>query len=150
MSRLYLLAIIFALIAGGAMAIQPGANGTLAKRMAHPLQASALSFGTGFCILLLVCLAMRVPLPTWERMQTVPWWAWTGGLLGTFMVTTSLLFAPKIGAANWFCLVISSQIILSLVLDHFGWAGYPIHSVNWMRVLGAAALVAGVVLVCRN
>ncbi len=138
-----------AVLAGCAIAFQPAANSTLAGRCTHPLQASIISFGTGLLALCVVGLIMRIGTPQISRLADMPLWAWCGGLLGTYMVTVALLAVPKLGAANWVALVIAGQVILSLVMDHFGWAGLGAHPLTWLRMLGAALLAAGVFLVMR-
>ena len=143
------LGIVLALIAGCVMALQPMVNGRLAGQCGHPLQASIISFGTGLLALLLVGVSMRVGYPVSSKLQTLPMWAWTGGLLGTYMVTVSLLVAPRLGATRWLALVLAGQIALSLVLDHFG-AGYAQHAISPLRLLGVLCVVAGVYLVMRN
>jgi transporter family-2 protein len=35
----------------------------------------------------------------------------------------------------------------SLVLDHYGWVGFPEHPISGIRLLGAALVILGVVLV---
>ena len=144
------IAIALALAAGGAMALQPAVNGRLASQCQHPLQASIISFGTGFVALVLVGALLRIGWPVPQKLLTLPVWAWAGGLLGTYMVTVSLLVAPRLGAVRWIALVLSGQIALSLVLDHFGLIGYPQQPMNVHRILGVVLVVLGVFLVMRN
>lgn len=144
-----LLGIMLALGAGCVMALQPMVNGRLASQCGHPLQASIISFATGLVALLLVGISMQVGYPSTSKLQLLPIWAWTGGVLGTYMVTVSLLVAPRLGATRWLALVLAGQIALSLVLDHFG-AGYAQHAVNPLRLLGVLCVVAGVYLVMTN
>ncbi len=144
------LATLFALGAGCAMAFQPAVNARLSSQCSHPLQASIISFGTGFLALLTVGLFLQVGIPTFSRLGSLPPWAWTGGLLGTYMVTVSLLVAPGLGATRWIALVLTGQITLSLILDHFGLIGYAQHALTWQRVIGLLCLATGVVIVMRN
>ncbi len=147
---LYSGCIVLALAAGGVMALQPAINGRLASQCSHPLQASVISFGSGFLALLMVCLVLRTGLPDFGQLKNLPAWAWTGGLCGSYMVTVSLLLAPQMGAVRWIALVLAGQIALSLVLDHFGWIGYSQHRLTWTRFFGIALVVAGVLVVMRN
>ena len=80
----------------------------------------------------------------------MPLWAWGGGLLGTYMVTVSLLVAPRLAATRWLALVLAGQIMLSLVLDHFGLIGYQQHTLSWQRVAGVLLLLLGLAIVMRN
>ena len=150
-SGLYaILCVVFALGAGCVMALQPAVNGRLASHCEHPLQASLISFGTGFLALLGVGFVLRIGAPLPSKLQSLPVWAWGGGLLGTYMVTVSLLVAPRLGATRWLVLVLAGQITLSLVLDHFGLIGYQQHSLSWQRLTGVVLLLLGLAIVMRN
>lgn len=142
--------IVLALGAGGVMAVQPAVNGRLASSCSHPLQASIVSFGTGLIALVTVGLVLGIGLPDFRELRALPLWAWTGGLLGTYMVTVSLLFAPQLGAVRWIALVLTGQIAVSLVLDQFGLIGFSRQPINSFRLLGVGLVVAGVILVMRN
>lgn len=150
LSSLKVLFIVLALGAGCVMALQPAVNRKLSTACNHAVQASVISFGTGFIALLAISTAMRVGLPSWPQLAGLPWWAWTGGLLGTYMVTVSFLVAPTLGATRWIGWVLTGQIALSLVLDHFGWLDYDQQPINRMRVLGIGLVILGVVIVSRN
>lgn len=141
---------VFALGAGCVMALQPAVNARLSAHCTHRLQASVISFGTGFLALLVIGSLLQIGVPDLSKLKSVPIWAWSGGILGTYMVTVSLLVAPSLGATRWIALVLAGQITLSLVLDHFGLIGYQQHVFSWQRLLGVACLVAGVVIVMKN
>lgn len=150
MSRLLLTAIVCALVAGFALAAQGGINGTLGKRMEHPLHASFVSFATGFVALLVLCLVWARSLPKASLVFDGPWWSLTGGLLGGVVVTTSLLMAPRVGATVWLALLVCGQFVAAVLLDHFGWVGYSVHAATAGRIVGVGLILAGVVLVCRS
>jgi hypothetical protein len=44
-------------------------------------------------------------------------------------------------------LLVAGEMLSSLVFDQYGWLGIPLHAVGPARLLGAALLVAGVVLI---
>ena len=144
------IAIIAAIGAGGVMALQPAVNGRLASQCNHPIQASVISFATGFLALLAVAILLRSGVPSPSRLAALPWWAWGGGILGTYMVTVSLLVAPRLGATRWLALVLAGQITLSLLLDQFGLLGYAQHGINLWRLTGVGLVVVGVWLVMNH
>jgi bacterial/archaeal transporter family-2 protein len=147
MQTSFVISAVLALFAGCAMAIQPGANGTLASALGHSLRGSVVSFATGFAFLLVIATILRVGVPDVNQMRQVPWWGWIGGLLGAFMVTVSLFVAPRMGATVFFAFVLSAQLILAVILDHYGLFGYSVKPVSASRVMGILLLVAGVILV---
>lgn len=139
--------ILLALGAGCVMALQPAVNARLASACGHPLQASIISFATGFLALFVIGCIFRVGVPSTEKLQSLPLWAWTGGILGTYMVTVSMLIAPKLGATRWLILVLAAQTALAIVLDHYGWLGFAQHSFSPKRIVGVILFVVGAYLV---
>lgn len=117
--------------------------------MGHPVLASLVSFLVGTAALLAYTLILRIPLPAPNSLNQSPWWVWTGGLLGAFFVTASVIVAPRLGAAITVALIIAGQLLVALALDHFGLLGFPERPLNGWRVLGAILLVIGVALIRR-
>ena len=44
-------------------------------------------------------------------------------------------------------LIIAGQMTASVLLDHFGWLGYPVQALSGLRLLGVFLLCGGVVLI---
>ena len=53
----------------------------------------------------------------------------------------------RIGAAAFFGILVAAQLVTSVVLDRFGWIGFPQRDVSPLKLLGVALLVAGALLV---
>jgi transporter family-2 protein len=117
--------------------------------MGHPILASLVSFVVGTAALLTYALILRLPLPATQSLTQSPWWVWTGGLLGAFFVTATIIVAPRLGAAISVSLIIAGQLLVALALDHFGLLGFPERPLNGWRVMGAVLLVIGVALIRR-
>ena len=91
--------------------------------------------------------ALRPQRPALSTLGAAPWWVWAGGLLGAVFVTAGAAFAPRLGAATFISVTIAGQVIVSILLDHFGALGFAARPVTPPRLLGALLLVAGVLLV---
>ena len=140
--------IIVAILAGVVFAIQPTINENVGRSLNHPIQASFVSFLVGTLLLLVINFALGLKFPSTDKLITVPWWLWlVGGAIGAFVVTAALTIQPKIGAGVWISCFIFGQLVMSIMLDHFGWLGLEIHSINPMRSLGAFLLAVGAILV---
>ena len=74
---------------------------------------------------------------------------WLAGILGAFYVAVVIILAPKLGTALTFVLIVAGQMVVSLILDHFGMLGLPIKQINWQRMVGVALLIAGVLMIRR-
>lgn len=114
-----------------------------------PVSAALVSVGVSMAGLLTLALVIRAPLPSAGRLAAAPWWVWVGGVLGAGFVLASLALVSRLGAAVLFALVVVGQMLASLLLDHFGALGAAQHTISPLRVLGAALLIAGVVLIRR-
>lgn len=134
--------ILLALGAGVAMTVQVGINAALQAGWArHPLLAALVSFAVGTLSLAIAVGVFRIPIPAPHR---VPWWQWTGGMLGAFLVTTVVYAAPRLGATALLALGLAGQMVAAVILDHYGLLGYAEKPVNAMRLLGLVLMAAGV------
>ncbi|HEX6278510.1 MAG TPA: DMT family transporter, partial [Pyrinomonadaceae bacterium] len=73
--------------------------------------------------------------------------AWVGGLLGAFFVASAVTLVPRLGVAMTFSLIIAGQMLVTLVIDHFGLLGVPVKEVSLPRVAGILLITAGVIVI---
>jgi len=88
-------------------------------------------------------------LPSRYGVASVPAWAWFGGFLGAFYVAVATLVGPRIGAAALLALTVFGQLLASLLVDQFGWLGFPVQPISPTKLAGAALLLGGVGLIVR-
>ena len=139
-----------ALLSGAALAVQVGINNVLRERMGHPVSAAFTSFATGTLALLVFALALRPASPRASDLAKGPWWIWLGGVVGVCYIMATVTFANKLGAAGWLGVVVTGQILTSVLLDHFGLVGFNVHPVGVWRGLGVALLLAGAAIVLKT
>ena len=138
----------FVLLAGVANAVQAGQNGALSKGLAESLTAGlVVAAGTATCILVVGLLSGKLTWPTVDQAMAMPWWAWFGGILGGCIILAQFIVARQIGAAPFLGLLVTSGVVTSIVLDHFGWVGFEAHPAGLWRILGGLLMVVGVALV---
>jgi transporter family-2 protein len=97
--------------------------------------------------LLLVTLIRGHAWPSFSEMTSMPWWLWTGGLMGALYVALAPLLAVRMGGAVFFAVVLVGQMLAAMIFDQYGLLGLPQHDFSIPRLLGAMMLVAGVVLI---
>lgn len=138
-------------IAGIGVTLQLGVNSQLRQVAGNPVLAALVSFVVGTAALLLYVLGTaRSTLPALETFRAIAWWKYAGGVLGAFYITTVIIAAPRIGAANVVALIVAGQLLAALVCDHFGWIGFTVQPVTVYRLLGALLILAGVLLMQRK
>jgi transporter family-2 protein len=79
----------------------------------------------------------------------MPWWAPLGGLVGAVAVVVGLMFVNKVGAGTLAGLTITANILMSLLIDKYGWFGMQQHPLSMGRIAGALLLIGGIYLVSK-
>ena len=137
-----------ALLIGAGVAIQAGVNSQLRLVTGNPILTALLSFLVGTLILSVIFVFTSLhSLPSLATLGGISWWKWLGGAMGVLYITTIILVAPRIGAANTLGFTVAGQLIFAVLLDHFGLIGFSPRSVSVYRVLGVLLMLAGVYLV---
>jgi transporter family-2 protein len=140
-----------ALVAGMALAAQGGINAQLREAIGSPVMATFISFVIGALIILGYLLIFeQSAFSSLSGLTSVNLYKLSGGLIGALFVCSMIVLAPKIGAANMLGLVVAGQMILAIILDHFGLLGFEQHSINIYRLAGAVLLIGGVILIVKN
>ncbi|PYT00471.1 MAG: EamA-like transporter family protein [Acidobacteria bacterium] len=146
MSNIYFY-ILLALAAGAMMPTQAATNNKMAGVVDSPILAAFISFFVGTVALFVYMLLSGSPLGNISSAKDAPAIAWIGGLLGAFFVTAAVMLVPRLGVAMTFSLVIAGQMIVTLIIDHFGLLGVPVKEVSLARVFGILLIAGGVVLI---
>ena len=141
--------LLIPLLVGVGVVIQSGANTQLRRILTNPFLAGLISLSVATTTLILINVVLRTDFSVLSphNIQRTSWWMWTGGLMGAFFIMSVVLVAPEIGPTKLFSLIIASQLIFSLVVDHYGWMGFAVQPVSLKRVVGVVLLIVGVFLV---
>lgn len=141
--------ILLALIAGVVLPVQGAFNSKLATYMQSPILSAFASFVIGMMATLLYALVSRIPLNQLAGARSAPLLTWSGGILGAFFVTATILIIPRLGVALTFSLVILGQMLVTLPIDHFGLLGVAVKEINLPRIIGVLLVIAGTILIRR-
>lgn len=144
-----LILVCVAFLIGMMLPVQAGINAQLRTGLGHPLLAALASFAVGTVALLLVAIAARVRLSA-TPLSAIPWWYWTGGLLGALYVAAAVVLAPRLGAATLIAAIVAGQMAASLILDARGWVGFSQQALTPARLVGGLLVIAGVLLINRR
>lgn len=125
--------------------VQPGANARLGE-----LTGDAL-----FAVLACTALTALICLGAWlagggrglpPGLADAPLWTFSGGLIGAAYILASVRAAPVLGASLFIAVTSAAQMLASLVIDHYGLAGFGRQPVSLSRVVGGVLVVIGVIL----
>lgn len=96
-----------------------------------------------------LAIALRDPVPAASMAGRIPWWTWSGGLFGAVFIGLAILLVPKLGAATFFALLVTGQMLASVVFDQIGLLGLAQRPIDLPRLVGVGLLIGGVVLIRR-
>ncbi len=134
-------------LGGVAVAVQPSINGRLAQKIGT-VESSAISFIVGALALLLVALVAG--RGSFKGLADARGWELTGGFLGAFFVTLTIIIVPRIGTAATMAATIAAQLTTGIILDHYGLFGFKNVPLDSKRAVGVCLLLAGAALVFRR
>ena len=138
-----------ALAAGAMMPTQAGTNNKMAAVVDSPILAALISFAVGTVALFFYALLSGETLSSLVAVKNAPPIAWIGGFLGAFFVASAVILVPRLGVAMTFSILIAGQMIVTLIIDHFGLLGVPVKEESLPRIGGILLITAGVVLIRR-
>jgi bacterial/archaeal transporter family-2 protein len=139
------------IILGGALQTCGAAmNAQLFHSLGNKWLANAVSFALILAFFVCVFAMFPNPLPTGDALAKMPWWAPLGGLVGAVQVYAGLTLVQKVGAGPFVGVTVTAALVMSLVVDHYGWFHIPVHGLNPSRVLGTLLMAGGVVLIARH
>jgi len=145
MNQILLLALMFC--GGIAIAVQPSINGRLAQKTGV-IESSGISFAVG--TVLLIAIALIAGKGSLRGIAVASWWELTGGFLGAFFVTMTIIAIPRIGTTAAMATVITAQLMTGILLDHYGMFGFKTIPLDGKRAFGVMLLMAGAALVVRK
>lgn len=133
-------------LGGAATALQAPTNAKMMGAVGSPVNAAFVSFAVGTAALGVLALVLQVR-PDLAASRALPWYAWVGGLYGAIFVVAAAWGVPRLGVATTIILMVAGQLLLSVVLDHFGAMGMPKQPISLGRVAGVGLVIAGVLMV---
>lgn len=141
------LIISWALAIGLMVPLQAIINARLSSLIGGPTQAALISFTGGFLIFLIIGIFNFSNLPSVQKLSSIPSYLLMGGIIGSIFVLSAIIIVPKLGSTGWTALIVSGQLIASLLMDHYGLFGLEPKSINLARASGAILLLTGSLLI---
>ncbi len=80
-------------------------------------------------------------------MRGLEWYYFLGGLAGALIVWTVAFAGPRIGIATTSAALIAGQMLGAILFDHLALIGQAKDPIDAVKILGAALVIGGVVLV---
>ena len=134
---------IWALVAGAFIPLIGILNARVGRALGEPIYATVVVFFVAILIALLASVVFGKSSLTTQNLQNLEPFDYGAGLIVAFYVISATVLAPKIGVANFIVMAVSSQILFSLMIDHFGLFGAPVKPISITQLFGAVMLLIG-------
>ncbi|REH85801.1 DMT family transporter [Staphylococcus felis] len=137
-------------ILGCAPPIQTAINTQLSQSIHSPLFASFISFLVGTLVLIIITSIIHRKFRIYvyhDIHGSIRWWHFIGGMLGVIFVTANIILTPHLGVAYTIIIVMIGQIIMGLIIDHFGLLGLPSIKISHQRLLGFALIIIAIIMI---
>lgn len=139
---MFLIALLLALIAGVAMAIQGSMNTGLGKVIGL-LEATFIVHVVGLAVVLITLFLFRLGRGDLSKISQAPWYLYLGGALGVIIVYTVVASITRVGVASATTAIIAGQVGTALLIDHLGLFGLEKIPFTWLKGVGLVLLAAG-------
>lgn len=137
-----LIAMLVALLAGLAMALQGSLNSLLGKAVGL-LEATFVVHVTGTLTVVVGLFVLGLGKGSLLKITGAPWYSLVGGVLGVLIVYGVVFSIPKLGVAVATTAIIVGQVSTALAIDHFGLFGLEKIPFSWVKGAGVLLLAAG-------
>jgi len=144
-------AIVVTILSGAGLSLQAACMAAMGEAISPSFSAvMAYVVGLGpiliyFLIDLNIGKVRMKELPA--RIKSTKWWAWFGGLFGSFFIFFNILSVPVLGVSTFTAYIVSFQILSAVILDHFGWVGLDKRRITIWRGIGCMTMIGSVLLI---
>jgi bacterial/archaeal transporter family-2 protein len=141
-----ILIILIGLAGGVAVGLQSPMASMISQRLGIFESVFIVHLGGAIIALLPLLLYSGGKLSQWRN---VPWYALCAGIFGLVVISAISYMIPRVGVAASITTVVAGQLMVGMILDHFGLLGAAERSLDLTRVTGMIVVLAGVWLTVK-
>ncbi len=141
-----ILIILIGLAGGVAVGLQSPMASMISQRLGIFESVFIVHMGGAIIALLPLLFVGGGKLSQWRN---VPWYTLTAGIFGLIVIGAISYMIPRVGVAASITTVVAGQLLVGMVLDHFGLLGAAERSLDFTRILGLAVVLVGVWLTVK-
>jgi len=133
--------ILIGLAGGVAVGIQAPLSSLISQRLGVLESIFIVHLGGALVALIPLLIYGGGKLGNWRN---VPWYALGAGAFGLVVIFSMSYMIPRVGIATALIILLSGQLLIGTVMDHFGLLGVIQRPVDFMRIFGLAVVFLGV------
>lgn len=133
--------ILVGLVGGIAVGLQSPLSSLLGQKLGVLESVFIIHMGGAIVALVPLLFLGGGRLSQW---RSVPWYALVAGAFGMIVIASFTYMIPRIGVAGSVITVVTGQLIVGSVLDHFGLLGASVREFDPARIFGITLMMVGV------
>ncbi|PLT28678.1 DMT family transporter [Peribacillus deserti] len=139
--------ILFTLIGGITLSAQSSINGTFSRK-AGTIETTFLTFltGTMFLTIFILFFGRGNVLALLEA----PKWQLSAALLGTMYLLLTVMAVPRIGVIATNIAGIAGQLVVGVIIDHFGWFNSLIIELDVKRAFALVFMIISLYFIYKG
>lgn len=141
-----ILIILIGLAGGVAVGLQGPMASMISQRLGIFESVFIIHISGAVIALLPLLFTSGGKLAQWKGL---PWYTLIAGGFGLVVIGAISYMIPRVGVAAAIITVVAGQILVSTVLDHFGWLGAMGRPMDPARAIGLAVVLVGVWLTVK-
>ena len=138
--------ILIGLIGGVAVGLQSPMAGSMGQRVGGTASSFIVHLGGLIASGVLLLARGGEKIRDWRM---IPPYIFIAGVFGLILYQCINVTLPRLGSTMTVVLIIVGQLLMGVLVDHFGWFGVAPRPVDLPRVLGVLILMGGAYLIAR-
>ena len=142
-----ILMILFTLLGGITLSAQSSINGTFSRK-AGTIETTLLTFLTGLMFLTIIILFFGHGNVL--GILEAPKWQLSAAFLGTMYLLLTVIAVPRIGVIATNIAGIIGQLVVGMLIDHFGWFNSLVISLDWKRSVALLFMIIAIYFIYKG
>ena len=138
--------IAIAAMGGAAVALQGQFMGMMDRKIGTS-GALFVNYASGVLVAAIILLLLQGG--SLKNLVQVPWYALSAGLLGLVIAGSIGFTVPRLGLSAAFTIIVATQFLVALLLEHYGFFGERKRPIDLNRVAGVGGLIVSVWLLTK-
>ena len=141
-----ILIILIGLAGGAAVGVQSPLASMISQRLGIFESVFIVHIGGALIALVPLLLLGGGKLSQW---RSVPWYALVAGIFGLIVISAISYMIPRVGVAAAITTIVAGQLLVGVLLDHFGLLGASVRELDVTRIFGLIVVLLGVWLTVK-
>jgi bacterial/archaeal transporter family-2 protein len=137
--------ISLAFLLGILMSIYLPMNSSVSRYVGSSITANITFFFVALLTSIVIFLIFG-QFDTVNKVKEVPIYLYLTGFISAFMILGTTFLIPHLGARKFFILLIAGQILMAVVVSHFGILESPQDPINMKKLIGVSLVIIGAII----